>query len=87
MPSLRLLRLLAFAALISSHATAVAQGERSGAIAKRQTESFEVSGCHIDGDTLLCMHEGEEWEVTGDVDVDNAPTSFGGCHSVTESEL
>lgn len=87
MPSLRLLGLAAFAALAPSYATAIPQGQSSGAAAKRQTEFFEVSGCHAHGDTLFCIYEGEEWEVTGDVDVENAPTSFEGCHSHGETEL
>lgn len=52
------------------------------------SEITEVTGCHAhSADALFCSAGGEEWEVTTEVDVDNAPESYSGCHSHGEDEL
>jgi hypothetical protein len=47
----------------------------------------EVTDCHAHADVLYCMVGSEEWEVTTDVDVDNAPDAYNGCHAHGEDEL
>ena len=47
----------------------------------------EVTDCHAHTDTLYCMVGSEEWEVTTDVDVENPPDGYSGCHAHGESEL
>lgn len=62
--------------------------DTSGTEAAAASEITEVTGCHAHGaDSLFCSAGGEEWEVTTDVDVDNAPESYSGCHSHGEDEL
>jgi hypothetical protein len=56
-------------------------------IADADHEITEVTDCHAHTDTLYCMVGSEEWEVTTDVDVDNAPDAYSGCHAHGEDEL
>jgi hypothetical protein len=86
MPSLRALGLAAFASLATSNAAVTLPKDEASVAVKRQT-FFEVTGCHPHGDTLFCIYEGDEWEVTSDINVDEAPTSFEGCHSHSGTEL
>lgn len=50
-------------------------------------EITEVTNCHAHTTTLYCIAGGEEWEVTTDVDVENAPNGYTGCHAHGENEL
>jgi hypothetical protein len=50
-------------------------------------EITEVTNCHPHVDVLYCIADGEEWEVTTDVDAANAPESYSGCHSHGPDEL
>lgn len=87
MPSLRKLGLAAFASFATSNAAANLPKDEAGAAVKRQSDFFEVTACHAHGDTLFCIYEGDEWEVTSDINVDDAPESFEGCHSHSGTEL
>jgi hypothetical protein len=50
-------------------------------------EITEVTSCHAHTDKLYCIADGEEWEVTTDVDVETAPDGYKGCHAHGEDEL
>jgi hypothetical protein len=50
-------------------------------------EITEVTGCHAHTDTIYCMVGSEEWEVTTEIDVENAPDGFTGCHAHGEGNL
>jgi hypothetical protein len=56
-------------------------------VADADHEITEVTDCHAHTDVLYCMAGSEEWEVTTDVDVGNAPDSYSGCHAHGEDEL
>lgn len=86
MPSLRLFGLAALAAFAAAESIAAPQDQDSAPAVKRQSDG-EATGCHAHGDTLFCIWEGEEWEVTSDVNVDDAPASYAGCHTHGASEL
>lgn len=84
---MRLLSFTAFASLaVSCAADASVDSELHGTI-KRQSGFFEVAGCHAHGTTLFCIHDGEEWQVTSDIDTASAPSSFSGCHSHSAEEM
>jgi hypothetical protein len=87
MPSLRMLGLVAFASFATSNAAATLPREEASVATKRQSEFFEVTSCHPHDTTLFCIYEGDEWEVTSDINVDDAPESFEGCHSHSGTEL
>lgn len=87
MISLRGLGLTAFAALALSQDVATPQENSATASTKRQSTFFEVESCHAHGETLFCIYEGDEWEVTSGADVDSAPESFEGCHSHSGTEM
>jgi zinc transporter 1/2/3 len=59
----------------------------SGTSAESSGEIAEVTDCHPHEDVLYCMADGEEWEVTTEVDAANAPESYSGCHSHGADEL
>lgn len=50
-------------------------------------EITEVTSCHAHTDALYCIVGSEEWEVTTDVDLENAPESYSGCHAHGDDEL
>lgn len=50
-------------------------------------EITEVTSCHAHTDTLYCIVGSEEWEVTTDVDIEDAPESYSGCHAHGDDEL
>lgn len=83
----RILGLTAFVVLAASHATPATQDSETAAAVKRQKDLFQVTECHARGDTLYCIHEGDEWEVTSDVDVGNAPDRYSGCYDHSDTEL
>jgi hypothetical protein len=87
MLSLRLLGFAAFASFSTSNAAATLPKDKAGIVEKRQSEFFEVTACHPHGETLFCIYEGDEWKVTSDINVDEAPESFNGCHSHSGTEL
>lgn len=51
------------------------------------SEITEVSDCHGHGDELFCVAGGDEWEVSTEVNVDDAPSSYSGCHAHGEDAL
>ena len=55
--------------------------------AEADHEITEVTDCHAHTDTLYCMADSEEWQVTTDVDVENPPDGYSGCHAHGEDEL
>jgi hypothetical protein len=59
----------------------------TGTTAETDHEITEVTECHAHTDTLFCMAGNEEWEVTTDVDVENPPDGYTGCHAHGEDEL
>lgn len=59
----------------------------SGTESASSAEITEVTNCHGHVDVLYCVADGDEWEVTTEVDVENAPESYGGCHSHGADEL
>lgn len=61
--------------------------EHSHAKESSSGEITEVSNCHAQGDVQYCVAGGEEWELTTDVDTENAPDSYSGCHAYGEDEL
>lgn len=87
MPSMRALSFTAVAGLAISCAADASVDSEFHATAKRQDEFFEVTGCHPHGTTLFCIHDGEEWQVTSDIDTASAPSSFSGCHSHSGTEM
>jgi hypothetical protein len=87
MPSLRMICLAVFASFATSNAAAALSKDETSVVAKRQSEFFEVTGCHPHIDTIFCIYEGDEWEVTSDINIDDAPESFEGCHSHSGTEL
>jgi hypothetical protein len=87
MSSLRVLGLAAFASFATSNAAASLPTDEASVAVKRQSGFFEVTACHPHGDTLFCIYEGDEWEVTSDINVNDAPESFEGCHSHSGTEL
>jgi hypothetical protein len=87
MPALRLLGLAAFAALASSQDITTSQEHGASRATKRQLDFFELTGCHPHGDTLFCIHEGDEWEVKSGVEAGTAPDRFEGCHSHSGTEM
>ena len=87
MPSLRVLGLAAFASFATSKAAATLPQEEASVVAKRQSGFFQVTSCHPHDTTLFCIYEGDEWEVTSDINVAEAPESFEGCHSHSGTEL
>lgn len=86
MPSLRLFGFAAFAAFATANSIATPHDEDSTSAVKRQSDG-EATGCHAHGDALFCIYNGEEWEVTSDVNVNDAPDSYTGCHTHGASEL
>jgi hypothetical protein len=87
MPSLRMIGLAVLASFVTSNAAAALSKDGASVAVKRQSEFFEVTACHPHGDTLFCIYEGDEWEVTSDINIDEAPKSFEGCHSHSGTEL
>ena len=69
------------------HASEEEHDHASETSAEGDHEITEVTDCHAHTTTLYCIAGGEEWQVTTDVDVDNAPDSYAGCHSHGENEL
>lgn len=43
------------------------------------TAPTSVTDCHTHGDDLFCVVDGAEWEVTSDINMNNAPDSFDNC--------
>jgi hypothetical protein len=76
MPSLRMIGLAVFASFATSNATAALSKDGASVAVKRQSEFFEVTACHPHG-----------WEVTSDINIDDAPETFEGCHSHSGTEL
>jgi hypothetical protein len=87
MPSVRMIGLAVIASLATSNAAAALSKDEARVSVKRQSEFFEVTACHPHGGTLFCIYDGDEWEVTSDINIDNAPESFEGCHSHSGTEL
>jgi hypothetical protein len=81
------LGLIALATVTPSLAIAPLREDDATAVAKRQSEFFEVTSCHSHGDTLFCIYDGEEWEVISGVDADSASDSFEGCHNHSDTEM
>ena len=82
-----MLSLAVFASFATSNVAATLSKDGASVAAKRQSEFFEVTACHPHGDALFCIYEGDEWEVTSDINIDDAPGSFEGCHSHSGTEL
>jgi hypothetical protein len=59
----------------------------SGTSTESSSEITEVTNCHPHVDVLYCIADGEEWEVTTEVDAATAPESYSGCHSHGPDEL
>jgi hypothetical protein len=70
-----------------SHADAEDHDHAAETSVDTNHEITEVTSCHAHTDTLYCIADGEEWEVTTDVDVENAPDGYEGCHAHGENEL
>lgn len=45
------------------------------------TAPTSVTDCHTHGDDLFCTADGVEWEVTSDINVNNAPDSYSNCQA------
>ncbi|KAK4497112.1 hypothetical protein PRZ48_011562 [Zasmidium cellare] len=43
------------------------------------TAPTSVGDCHTHGDDLYCVADGVEWEVTSNINVNNAPDSYDNC--------
>lgn len=63
--------------------------EHTATSASNSTDITEVTGCHAHSATLFCFagDGGPEWEVTSDIDVENAPEAYTGCHAHGAEEL
>lgn len=46
-----------------------------------------VGDCHTHGDDLYCIADNVEWEVTSNIDVNNAPDSYDNCRPTDDDDM